>query len=172
MTVKSLLENIQITLEFEANMSRKWVTPFQDILKATDTTHSQPGQSITSVFEPHMSIFIDAQDKLVGFSSAAAALSDCICRALTDMLAPHRNGQALRPAPAPRTSTDQEEEDNNEPSPSAVLPSSTELFYFYAQTLDQCASLSTGQPLYDLANLHKKWLRIYADEVLTMGSKR
>jgi hypothetical protein len=87
------------------------------------------------------------------------------------MLAPHRNGQALRPAPA-RTPTDQEEEDNNEPSPLAVLPSSTELFYFYAQTLDQCASLSTGQPLYDLANLHKKWLRIYANEVLTMGSKR
>ncbi|TEB37202.1 hypothetical protein FA13DRAFT_1682098 [Coprinellus micaceus] len=154
LTVKSLLENIQITLEFEANMSRKWVTPFQDILKATDTTHSQPGKSITSVFEPHMNIFIDAQDK-----------------ALTDMLAPHRNGQALRSAPA-RTSTDQEEEDNNEPSPLAVLPSSTELFYFYAQTLDQCASLSTGQPLYDLANLHKKWLRIYANEVLTMGSKR
>lgn len=155
LTVKSLLENIQITLEFEASMSRKWVTPFQDILKATDMTHSQPGQSITSVFEPHMNIFVDAQDK-----------------ALADMLAPHRNGQALRPSPTPRTSVDQTEEDAGESSPMTVLPSSTELFYFYAQTLDQCASLSTGQPLYDLANLHKKWLRIYADEVLTMGSKR
>ncbi|TEB19069.1 hypothetical protein FA13DRAFT_1767283 [Coprinellus micaceus] len=140
LTVKSLLENIQITLEFEANMSRKW---------ATDTTHSQPGKSITSVFEPHMNIFIDAQDKSVSFTPSPA---------LTDMLAPHRNGQALRSAPA-RTSTDQEEEDNNEPSPLAVLPSPV-------------CDLSTGQPLYDLANLHKKWLRIYANEVLTMGSKR
>ena len=43
-----------------------------------------------------------------------------------------------------------------------VLPSSTELFYFYAQNLDQCAKLFTGQPLYDLSQLHKKWLRIYA----------
>lgn len=87
------------------------------------------------------------------------------------MLSPHRNGQALRPSP-PRTSVDQTEDDNGESSPLTVLPSSTELFYFYAQTLDQCASLSTGQPLFDLANLHRKWLRIYADEVLTMGSKR
>ena len=67
---------------------------------------------------------------------------------------------------------EQTEEGGSESSPMTVLPSSTELFYFYAQTLDQCASLSTGQPLYDLANLHKKWLRIYADEVLTMASKR
>ncbi len=52
-------------------------------------------------------------------------------------------------------------EDDNAP-PVLVLPSSTELFYFYAQTLDQCAQLFTGQPLYDLCSLFKKWLRIYA----------
>lgn len=77
------------------------------------------------------------------------------------MLAPHRGGKAYKPL---RTSVDKEEEGDSESSPLAVLPSSTELFYFYAQTLDQCASLSTGQPLYDLANLHKKWLRIYAGQ--------
>lgn len=43
-----------------------------------------------------------------------------------------------------------------------VLPSSTELFYFYGQTLEQCAKLFTGKPLFDLATLHKKWLGIYA----------
>ncbi|KAJ2922569.1 hypothetical protein H1R20_g14519, partial [Candolleomyces eurysporus] len=134
LTVKTLLESIQITLEFEASMAKKWVTPFQDILKATDVAHSQPGQSITSVFEPHMNIFIDAQDK-----------------ALTDMLAPHRGGKAYKP---PRTSVDKEEEGDSESSPLAVLPSSTELFYFYAQTLDQ------------------KWLRIYAEEVLTLGATK
>ena len=52
-------------------------------------------------------------------------------------------------------------EDDSEPR-ATVLPSSTELFYFYAQILEQCASLFTGQPLYDLCNLQKKWLRIYA----------
>jgi len=43
-----------------------------------------------------------------------------------------------------------------------VLPSSTDLFYFYGQSLEQCAKLSTGRPLFDLCTLHKKWLRIYA----------
>ena len=43
-----------------------------------------------------------------------------------------------------------------------VLPSSTELFYFYAQTLDQCSKFTTGSALYDLVQVFKKWLRIYA----------
>lgn len=59
-------------------------------------------------------------------------------------------------AATPRTSQDGEQPQ------SAVLPSSTELFYFYAQNLEQCAKLFTGQPLFDLCQLHKKWLRIYA----------
>ncbi|KAJ2919921.1 hypothetical protein MD484_g444, partial [Candolleomyces efflorescens] len=117
LTVKALLESIQITLEFEASIAKKWVTPFQDILKATDVAHSQPGQSITSIFEPHMNIFIDAQDKQVISLFAMTCIPDAL-------------------------------------------------------TLDQCASLSTGQPLYDLANLHKKWLRIYAEEVLTLGAAK
>jgi len=45
-----------------------------------------------------------------------------------------------------------------------VLPSSTELFYFYAQTLDQCSKFTTGSALYDLVQVFKKWLRIYAGE--------
>jgi vacuolar protein sorting-associated protein 53 len=47
-----------------------------------------------------------------------------------------------------------------------VFPSSTELFYFYGQSLEQCANLSTGQPLHDLAEVHKKWLRIYAGNLI------
>ena len=54
--------------------------------------------------------------------------------------------------------------DDDAAPPVLVLPSSTELFYFYAQTLDQCARLFTGQPLYDLCALFKKWLRIYAGQ--------
>lgn len=80
-----------------------------------------------------------------------------VCRVLSDMLAQYRG-------PRSRTSleaTSGAPEDDNAP-PVLVLPSSTELFYFYAQTLDQCAQLFTGQPLYDLCTLFKKWLRIYA----------
>jgi hypothetical protein len=43
-----------------------------------------------------------------------------------------------------------------------VLPSSTDLFYFYGQNLEQCAKLSNKRPLFDLTALHRKWLKIYA----------
>ncbi|KAG2016360.1 hypothetical protein CC2G_009531 [Coprinopsis cinerea AmutBmut pab1-1] len=156
LTVKALLENIQITAEFEASMARKWATSFQEMLKATDASHSQPGKTITSAFESHMNIFVDAQDK-----------------ALSDMLAPHRKNNKAAYKPPVRTSLDTGEEEAKESEESmVVLPSSTELFYFYGQSLEQCASLSTAQPLFDLANVHKKWLRIYAEEVLAISSKR
>lgn len=61
------------------------------------------------------------------------------------------------------------ESDDSEPRAS-VFPSSTELFYFYAQILEQCANLFTGQPLYDLCQLQKKWLRIYAGVYFRTGS--
>lgn len=43
-----------------------------------------------------------------------------------------------------------------------VLPSSTELFYFYGQTLDQCSRYTTGKGMADLATVFKKWLRVYS----------
>lgn len=35
------------------------------MLKATDYSHSEPGKPISAAFEPHMGIFVDAQDKYV-----------------------------------------------------------------------------------------------------------
>ena len=52
--------------------------------------------------------------------------------------------------------------DNTEQTSNVVLPSSTELFYVYGQTLEGCATLSTGKPLFDLLEVFKKWLRVYA----------
>ncbi|KAJ9124236.1 hypothetical protein QFC22_001035 [Naganishia vaughanmartiniae] len=49
-------------------------------------------------------------------------------------------------------------------TPVTVLPSSTELFYFYAQTLEQCGKYTTGKGMKDLADVFKKWLRIYSVE--------
>ena len=72
------------------------------------------------------------------------------------MLSKYRGAKSRTSLEAPATSGD-----DGEPRAS-VLPSSTELFYFYAQNLEQGASLFTGQPLYDLCQLQKKWLRIYA----------
>ena len=45
-----------------------------------------------------------------------------------------------------------------------MLPSSTEIFYFYGQTLEQCARLSKGVPMKDLVKVFAKWLKIYAGE--------
>ena len=51
-------------------------------------------------------------------------------------------------------------------NPSAVLPSSTELFYFYREALEKCAKLSVRQPLLDLCSVYRKWLKVYAEDVL------
>ncbi|TCD68264.1 Vacuolar protein sorting-associated protein 53 [Steccherinum ochraceum] len=152
LTVKQLLDTLQETLDFESSMARKYATPIEDILKATQpASATRPSRSISSAFEPHMGVFIDAQDK-----------------ALTDMLSQYRGPKSRSSLEAAVPS---EAEDSNS-SPVLVLPSSTELFYFYAQSLDQCAKLFTGQALYDLCSLHKKWLKIYAEEVLVASMKR
>ena len=76
------------------------------------------------------------------------------------MLAPHRKAKMVKIQSRPSTEAPANEDD--ESSPTIVLPSSIDLFLFYGQSLEQCAKLSTGQALYDLSSLHKKWLRIYA----------
>ena len=83
-------------------------------------------------------------------------------RILSDMLAQYRGSKSRTSLEAASASS---HTDDESAPPVLVLPSSTELFYFYAQTLDQCATLFTGQPLYDLCALFKKWLRIYAGTV-------
>ena len=83
------------------------------------------------------------------------------------MLAPHRKGKANKPQP--RASSEAPTGEDSASSPMTVLPSSTDLFYFYGQSLEQCAQLSTGQALFNLCTLHKKWLRIYAGEVFLAG---
>ncbi|KDQ27540.1 hypothetical protein PLEOSDRAFT_1104224 [Pleurotus ostreatus PC15] len=143
LTVTSLLEYLQTTTEFEATMAKKWGAPFKEILDIA--SGSRTPQLISTAFDSHMSIFVDAQD-----------------RAISDMLAPHRNSKNRKAQPRPSL----EAEEPEEPT-STVLPSSTDLFYFYRQSLEQCAKLSTGQPLFDLCTVLKKWLKIYAEDVLT-----
>lgn len=80
-------------------------------------------------------------------------------RAIADLLAPHR-------VPKTRGSLDTNQShstvEDAEQTAIVVLPSSTELFYVYGQTLEGCATLSTGRPLFDLLEVFKKWLRVYA----------
>lgn len=119
-------------------------------------------KTISSAFDPHMKIFVDAQDKygLISFSVLILQHSFILApRALSDMISAYRGPKA-------RTSLD--ETSVGEDSVPHVLPSSTELFYFYGQTLEQCARFSNKAPLFDLSTVHKKWLRIYAGKLAVL----
>ncbi|KAI6021528.1 Vps53-like protein, partial [Pisolithus microcarpus] len=145
LTLKLLLETLQQTTEFESAMSKKWAASLDEILSAA----SSPAAPV----QPMSWIYVEAQDKLT----------------LADMLALHRNPKTrgsldavTRPSTAgstPRVSLSADDHGESKP---IVMPSSTELFYFYAQNLEQCAKLSTDQALFDLYGIQKKWLKIYA----------
>ncbi|KAL4251433.1 VPS53 family protein [Abortiporus biennis] len=158
--VKVFLDTLQETVDFEREMTRKFATPFADILKATQPTIvTRAARPISSAFEPHMGVYIDAQDKV-----------------LSDMLSQYRGSKSrssleavVTPNPTNSSMTSSE---NDGATPVLLLPSSTELFYFYAQILEQCAKMFTGQPLYDLCQLFKKWLKIYAEDVLIASMKK
>lgn len=81
LTLKILLDTLQQTIEFESSMSKKWATPvcipftmFQldafiprqldELLKATSLP-TTPARTMSSAFEPHLGIFVEAQDKSV-----------------------------------------------------------------------------------------------------------
>jgi hypothetical protein len=50
---------------------------------------------------------------------------------------------------------------------SNVLPTSADLFVYFRNCLVQCAKLSTGQPLLLLVQTFQKYLKEYANRVLT-----
>lgn len=92
------------------------------------------------------------------------------------MLTSHRNGLKARSSLEARPSFDvpnpAPEEDS---APLMVHPSSTELFYFIGHNLEQCANLGrtgTGKALFDLLGIHKKWLKVYAEDVLLASMKK
>lgn len=54
----------------------------------------------------------------------------------------------------------------------SVLPSSTDLFYFYRETLGQCSKFSTGKALFDLSKLFAKHLDSYCNTIILGGLAR
>ncbi|GAA6017952.1 hypothetical protein JCM10207_002717 [Rhodosporidiobolus poonsookiae] len=137
LNVNLLLESIAQTAEFEREMGKKYSMSFEDILGLSQISYGgvEPKSLLTTVFEPYLGVFVDAQDKT-----------------LAEMLQSFTSSRiSISPS------------DN----PSAVLPSSTELFYFYREALERCAKLSVRQPLLDLCKVYRKWLKTYAEDVLT-----
>lgn len=57
------------------------------------------------------------------------------------------------------------------PTPT-VLPSSTELFYFYGQTMEQCGKYTTGEPLKKLGKVFAKWLKAYSGKLVCIARQQ
>lgn len=108
-------------------------------------THGPTIGSIASVFEPYLGIFIDAQD-----------------RTLSDMISGWRRRRSS-------TEASRDGEGMQGSKTTGVLQSSTELFYFYRETLESCAKLSNKATFLELCNIYKNWLKVYAEEVLGGG---
>ncbi|WVQ67566.1 uncharacterized protein L199_005767 [Kwoniella botswanensis] len=149
--VNILLDALQATLDFEAGFARRFDMPFEDITAGGLTSRgasAAPKWTISSIFDNYFNVYVDAQD-----------------RAIADMLSAYRG-------PRSRSSMEgamQQESDTPVPT---VLPSSTELFYFYGQTLEQCEKYTKGEPMRKLSKVFAKWLKIYSDDVLLAGIKR
>ena len=86
-------------------------------------------------------------------------------RAIADMLSQYR-GNRSRPS---LEGSMQAEADTPAPT---VLPSSTELFYLYGQTLEQCGKYTTGEPMKKLSKVFAKWLKVFSDDVLQASLKK
>ncbi|XP_061726876.1 vacuolar protein sorting-associated protein 53 homolog [Cydia pomonella] len=99
---------------------------------------------IGSCFEPYLSIYISSLD------SNLASLMD---RFIQDAKTP-----AAPTAPAAEAG--------------AVLSSCADLFLFYKKCLVQCAHLTTGEPMLELAGVFQKYLREYASAVLRAAVPR
>ncbi|PWZ02161.1 hypothetical protein BCV70DRAFT_198444 [Testicularia cyperi] len=218
LNVATLMEALNSTLEFEAAMSRKYGTTFEQLISTTlqqdeskgSQNHAQHPQlmrssstagsgtstppapssigqqpsprpavvpTLSSIFDPYLTVFVEAQDRalsemFVQYRRQGARLSHD--GGASD--APHggagsggfgadgifggggnaTGGDMASSAAAGDGGT----------GGTTVLPSSTEMFYFYRQTLEQCARLSNREPFRDLCEVYKKWLRVYAEDVL------
>lgn len=144
--VPVLLEALGASLEFEKAMSKRFGMPFAQVCSPEPpglVDASAQSISLSSVFEPYLYLFVEAQD-----------------RALAEMIQTFRSQGS-------RTSMDEGKPSGlTENQHHTVLPSSTELFYFYGQVLEQCARLSTREPFRDLTHVYEKHLQSYAEDVL------
>lgn len=134
--VNLLLSCLQETLEFEHFLERRFAPPSRP---STDT--------FTSIETPAFSQSISE-----AFEPYLSVWVEAQDKHLASLLPKYRQ-QPLKPP---------DEEFNSH----TVISSSTELFTFYRHSLQQCAKLSTGGSLAELAKVFAKYLDQYAQQVL------
>ena len=143
-----LLGALNATNEFEAQVARQYARPFAEVVAAHRTAAAAAGQPLTiaASFTPYLHVFVDAQERRLGelFAQFGAHAS---------------TGEAPAGSFEAQVAHHAEE-------PMKVLLSSTELFWFYRQTLERCAQLGEHAPFRELAALFARWLRRYVADVL------
>ncbi|PKI83582.1 Vps53p [Malassezia vespertilionis] len=142
-----LLSGLNATNEFETQMARQYGKPFAEILASQGGEPHRVGTSITAVFSPYMNVFVEVQERrlaeLIGqFAQPGTPTGEASAGSFAAQVANHAE------------------------EPMKVLLSSTELFWFYRQTLERCAQLGEHAPLRGLAELYAKWLKRYTASVL------
>ncbi|XP_075988380.1 vacuolar protein sorting 53 isoform X2 [Anticarsia gemmatalis] len=100
---------------------------------------------IGACFEPYLSLYISSLDTNL--------------RSLCDRF--------IQDAKAPASSSD-----TSANTSGAVISSCADLFLFYKKCLVQCARLTTGEPMIELAGVFQKYLREYASAVLQASLPR
>ncbi|EGD75791.1 hypothetical protein PTSG_07909 [Salpingoeca rosetta] len=96
--------------------------------------------AIGKVFEDYLHVYVEAQDK-----NLEAMLDEFTKAFKSSLMFPEK-----------------QEEDEA----AKELESSGDLFMFFRNCIMQCSSLTTGEPMYNLYTVFKKYLREYADRIL------
>ncbi|KAF8739954.1 Vps53-like, N-terminal, partial [Rhizoctonia solani] len=148
LTVSLLVESLAQTREFENAMAKKFGVSFKELVEGVPLPGGT-GQTLSSAFGKHMSVFVDAQDKLI-----------------SDLLASHRGTNARSSLDATTAPSDPDT-----PAPS-LLPSSTELFFAIGTGMDECLKLGGEGVMKLMCAMYKKWLKVYAEDVLVAGTKK
>ncbi|KAL7331154.1 Vacuolar protein sorting-associated protein 53 [Mucor circinelloides] len=134
--VKDLLKALQLTIEFEGQLNKRYEKHFKDEDKKEHMFNFE--KSISAAFQPYLYIYINAEDATISSMIDSYAQSDM-------------------------------KADEEDDGTMAVLPSSTDLFYFYRETLVQCSKFSTGKALFDLCQLFAKHLDAYCNQIILGG---
>jgi hypothetical protein len=136
--VALLLSCLQETMDFEQSLERRFAGEQRASIDTMSSADDRPQTFNGSISEA-----------FEPYLSLWVELQD---KQLASMIPKYRN-QSILPV-------------DEEFSPQAVIPTSIELFHFYKTTLAQCAKLSTGERLLDLAKTLAKYLDEYAQQVL------
>lgn len=143
--VKLLLFAIAKTVAFEQLLAKRFAgTTLDEVASGeekkssgnTETTDSRFADLIGNCFKPYLDIYTDSVDR-----NLAEILERFVVDSRTIAFDPSATS-------------------------SPVFPSCADLFVFYKKCMVQCAQLSTGRPMLDLALVFKKYLREYAARLL------